>query len=134
MAMDAKSIRYFKQVLSADLRNLMEQEEDTRSVLLESTRVFPDVVDQAVLDSQVDFKLRIRGRQKMLIQKIQRALERIEDGSFGICEECGEDIPVKRLKARPVTTLCIVCKSRVEAHERAVDSGHRQLGDLLEMQ
>lgn len=132
--MDAKSRRYFKQVLSADLRNLMEQEEDTRSVLMESTRVFPDVVDQAVLDSQVDFKLRIRGRQKMLIQKIQRALERIEDGSFGICEECGEDIPVKRLKARPVTTLCIVCKSRFEAHERAVDSGHRQLGDLLEMQ
>jgi DnaK suppressor protein len=132
--MDAKSRRYFKQVLSADLRNLMEQEEETRSVLLESTRVFPDVVDQAVLDSQVDFKLRIRGRQKLLIQKIQRALERIEDGSFGICEECGEDIPVKRLKARPVTTLCIVCKSRVEAHERAVDSGHRQLGDLLEMQ
>lgn len=132
--MDAKSRRYFKQVLSADLRNLMEQEEDTRSVLMESTRVFPDVVDQAVLDSQVDFKLRIRGRQKMLIQKIQRALERIEDGSFGICEECGEDIPVKRLKARPVTTLCIVCKSRVEAHERAMDTGHRQLGDLLEMQ
>jgi DnaK suppressor protein len=132
--MDAKSRRYFKQVLSADLRNLMQQEEETRSVLLDSTRVFPDMVDQAVLDSQVDFKLRIRGRQKLLIQKIQRALERIEDGSFGICEECGEDIPVKRLKARPVTTLCIVCKSRVEAHERAVDSGHRQLGDLLEMQ
>lgn len=132
--MDAKSLRYFKQVLTADLKNLMDQEEDTRSVLMESTRVFPDLIDQAVLDSQVDFKLRIRGRQKMLIQKIQRALERIEDKTFGICEECGEDIPVKRLKARPVTTLCIICKSRLEAHERAVESGHRQLGDLLEMQ
>jgi DnaK suppressor protein len=132
--MDAKNLRYFKQVLTNDLQNLMHQEEDTRSVLMESDRVFPDLIDQAVLDSQVDFKLRIRGRQKQLIQKIQRALDRIEDGSFGICEECGEDIPVKRLKARPVTTLCIVCKSRLEARERAVESGHRHLGDLLEMQ
>jgi DnaK suppressor protein len=132
--MDAKSLRHFKHVLTADLKNLTDQEADTRSVLMESTRVFPDLIDQAVLDSQVDFKLRIRGRQNMLIQKIQRALERIEEGTFGICEECGEGIPAKRLKARPVTTLCIACKSRLETHERALESGHRQLGDLLEIQ
>ena len=132
--MDAKSLKQFKHILKDELHNLLNQEEDTRSILMESTRVLPDLIDQAVLDSQVDFKLRIRGRQKMLIRKIQQALERIEDGTFGICEECGEDIPIKRMKARPVTTLCILCKSRLEARERAVESGHRQLGDLLEMQ
>jgi DnaK suppressor protein len=61
--------------------------------------------------------LRLRDRDRKLIRKIEEALERIEDGTFGICEECGEEIGIPRLKARPVTTLCIKCKSKQEEEE-----------------
>jgi DnaK suppressor protein len=62
--------------------------------------------------------LRIRDRERTLIGKIREALERIEDGTYGICEECGEEITAERLKARPVTTLCIECKKRQETEEK----------------
>jgi DnaK suppressor protein len=63
--------------------------------------------------------LRIRDRERKLILKIREALQRIEDGNFGVCESCGDDIGIDRLQARPVTTLCIECKRKQEAHERA---------------
>jgi DnaK suppressor protein len=62
--------------------------------------------------------LRIRDRERKLIFKIQEALTRIDEGTFGICEECGEEIGIERLKARPVTTLCIECKSSQEVEEK----------------
>jgi DnaK suppressor protein len=64
--------------------------------------------------------LRIRDREAKLIKKIREALERIENDTYGICESCGEDISIKRLKARPVTTQCIDCKSKEEALEKAL--------------
>jgi DnaK suppressor protein len=64
------------------------------------------------------FHLRIRDRERKLISKIKEALDRLDQGTFGICEECGEDISEERLKARPVTTLCINCKKRQENEER----------------
>ena len=79
---------------------------------------FPDPTDRATMESDRNFELRIRDRERKLIGKIKEALERIEDGSFGICEECGEDISEERLKARPVTTLCIDCKKRQEKDEK----------------
>ncbi|MBD5642010.1 MAG: RNA polymerase-binding protein DksA, partial [Desulfovibrio sp.] len=63
------------------------------------------------------FTLRLRDRERRLIRKIQGALQRIEDGTYGVCEECGEDISLARLKARPVTRLCIHCKARQEEDE-----------------
>jgi DnaK suppressor protein len=66
----------------------------------------------------MDFNLHLRERESKLIGKIREALERIEDDAFGICEACGENITEKRLKARPVTTLCIDCKRREENNER----------------
>jgi DnaK suppressor protein len=71
------------------------------------------------LESDRNFLLRIRDRERKLISKIQDALARIDDGTYGICEVCGEDISSERLKARPVTTLCINCKKRQEAQEKA---------------
>ena len=62
--------------------------------------------------------LRIRDRERKLIFKIQEALRRLDDGEYGVCEECGENIGIERLKARPVTTLCIECKSSQEMEER----------------
>jgi DnaK suppressor protein len=64
--------------------------------------------------------LRIRDREHKLIKKIKKALDRIENGTFGICESCGEEISIKRLEARPVTSQCIECKSKEEALEKAL--------------
>ena len=82
------------------------------------TEKFADRSDRATLESERNFTLRIRDREKMLVGKIKEALERIENGTYGICEECGEEISEGRLEARPVTMLCIECKSRQEAEEK----------------
>ena len=79
----------------------------------------PDEMDLASSEYLQSFTLRLRGREKFLLEKVERALEKIEEGSFGQCEECDEDIAVKRLEARPETNLCIRCKEEQERVERA---------------
>jgi DnaK suppressor protein len=79
---------------------------------------FPDEMDSASSEVNLQFTGRLREREHGLISKIEAALEKIEDGSFGECKVCGEDIGVKRLKARPVAELCIECKSDQEQIER----------------
>jgi DnaK suppressor protein len=79
---------------------------------------FPDPTDRASLESDRNFLLRIRDRERKLILKIEEALDRIEKGTFGICEVCGEEISEERLQARPVTTLCIDCKTEEEEKEK----------------
>ncbi|MEW6585757.1 MAG: RNA polymerase-binding protein DksA [Nitrospirota bacterium] len=80
--------------------------------------VFPDLGDQATAEIDRNFMLRIKGRERKLIKKIEEAIERIEDGLFGICEKCGQDIDIRRLEARPVTTMCIECKTLQEEEEK----------------
>jgi DnaK suppressor protein len=75
-------------------------------------------LDRASFESERGFMLRIRDRESKLIRKIQRALENLGNGGFGICEMCDEEIAIERLKARPVTTHCIKCKTKMEALER----------------
>jgi DnaK suppressor protein len=79
---------------------------------------FPDEIDSAAADSALAFVGRLRERERLLIQKIDAAIEKIEDGSYGTCKMCEEDIGVQRLKARPVADLCIDCKSQQEKLER----------------
>ncbi|HSN03808.1 TraR/DksA family transcriptional regulator [Nitrospira sp. NS4] len=79
----------------------------------------PDVSDQASAEVNQHFSMRIREREQKLLKKIDEALDRMKVGIYGICERCGEDIPYKRLKARPVTTLCIECKTLQEQEEQA---------------
>ncbi|TLS67251.1 RNA polymerase-binding protein DksA [Mariprofundus erugo] len=79
---------------------------------------FPDPTDQASMETDLDFDLRIKDRERKLIRKIDQAIARIKDGEFGECESCGGAISVKRLQARPVTTLCIDCKTAQEQEER----------------
>jgi DnaK suppressor protein len=79
---------------------------------------FPDPTDRAALESDRNFELRIRDRERKLIMKIREALARIDAGEFGICESCQEDISDARLRARPVTTLCIECKTEQERQEK----------------
>jgi DnaK suppressor protein len=88
-----------------------------------------DINDQASLESERSFELRIKDRERKLIGKVQEALKKISDGSYGICESCGEPIGVKRLQARPVTGLCINCKSEMEAAELREESAMQSSGD-----
>ncbi len=78
----------------------------------------PDVSDQASAEEDQYFSLRIKEREQKLLRKIDEALDRLAKNTYGICEQCGEEIPYKRLKARPVTTLCIECKTLQEEKER----------------
>jgi len=117
--MDQETERYFKEDLVKRLDELYQEAERTVAGMTDTEESFPDPTDRATLESDRNFMLRIRDRERKLIVKIREALQRIEDGTFGLCESCGDDIGVDRLKARPVTTLCIECKRKQEAVERA---------------
>ncbi|MGE5239620.1 MAG: RNA polymerase-binding protein DksA [Chloroflexota bacterium] len=80
--------------------------------------VFPELGDQASAEINRNFMLRLRERERKLIKKIDKAIERIDSGSYGICEACSQEITIKRLEARPVTTLCIECKTEQEEEEK----------------
>ena len=80
--------------------------------------IFPELGDQASAEIDRNFMLRLRGRERKLLKKIDEAMEKIEKGTYGICEVCGEEINIKRLEARPVTTMCIECKTEQEEEEK----------------
>lgn len=109
---------YFKKLLNDRLDELLTEANKTVSGMTLHKENLPDPADRASLESDRNFTLRIRDRERKLIGKIKEALERIENGTYGICEECGEEISEARLKARPVTTLCIDCKKKQELDEK----------------
>lgn len=84
----------------------------------EGPEAFPDVSDQASAEVDQNFSMRIKEREQKLLKKIDEALDRLKKNVFGICERCEEEIPYQRLKARPVTTLCIACKTLQEQEEK----------------
>jgi len=108
-----------------DIRRDLEQQ---RAALLEEAGVtmlqrpelesFPDLSDQATAEVDQNFTLRLKEREQKLLKKIDDALDRVAARTYGICLRCGEEIPYKRLKARPVTTLCIECKTQQEREEK----------------
>ena len=116
--MDKETEDYYRGILQEEMRVLLEEAGKTVSEMTADNTNFPDPNDRATQESDRTFELRIRDRERRLINKIKEALERIDDGTFGICEMCGEDISVARLKARPVTTLCIDCKIEQEKKEK----------------
>lgn len=116
--MEEAKIEFFRSLLQEEMRELLEDAGKTVSEMTSETTNFPDPNDRATQESDRSFELRIRDRERKLINKIREALERIEDGSFGICEMCEEEIGEARLKARPVTTLCIDCKMEQERKEK----------------
>jgi DnaK suppressor protein len=118
--MKKKDKAYFKKYLEDRLEELLSQADHTVSGMTAPKENFPDPTDRAALEADRNFMLRIRDREHKLIKKIKEALERIENDTYGICESCGEEISIKRLKARPVTTQCIECKSKEEALEKAL--------------
>jgi DnaK suppressor protein len=111
-------LEFFKKLLNQKLEELLGEVNKTVSGMSDEIENIPDPSDRATLESDRSFTLRIRDRERKLIGKIKDALERIELGTFGICESCEEDISEGRLKARPVTTLCIECKKKQEDEEK----------------
>ena len=116
--MDAEKLNYFRNVLNDEMKALLSEADKTVTEMNADTSNFPDPTDRATQESDRSFELRIRDRERRLINKIKDALDRIDKGEFGICDECGDDISEARLKARPVTTLCINCKMDEEQKEK----------------
>ena len=115
--MNKKDTEYFRNFLNqriAELRSEAGKAVET----MDDDENFPDPSDRATMEADRNSMLRMRDRERKLIFKIQEALDRLEAGAYGICEECGEEIGIARLKARPVTKLCIQCKSDQEDEER----------------
>jgi DnaK suppressor protein len=116
--LNTDQIDYFRKHLTERLDELLSEVNKTVSGMSDLIENIPDPTDRATLESDRNFTLRIRDRERKLIGKIKEALERIENGTYGICESCEEYISFERLKARPVTTLCIGCKTKQEDEER----------------
>jgi DnaK suppressor protein len=113
-----EKLQFFRHLLTQKMNELLDEAEKTVSDMTTGKENFPDPNDRATLESDRNFELRIRDRERKLLVKIQEAIKRIDDGVFGMCEVCGGPISEKRLMARPVTTLCIDCKTKQEKIER----------------
>lgn len=117
--MDKETVKQFKEQLLQKREEILNEAGKTLSEMTDHNQNVPDPNDRATIESGRSFELRIRDRERKLLSKIEEALQRVDDGEFGICEDCGEEIGLKRLEARPVTTLCIDCKTIQETKERS---------------
>ena len=115
--MKDKDLEFFRHLLTQWMEELLDNADDTVEGLLDSRENLADPLDRASAESDRTWTLRIRGRESMLIKKIRNSLEAIEKEEYGICEDCGEEISIERLKARPVTSFCIGCKIKKESIE-----------------
>ena len=109
---------YFRQKLLAWRVELLAESTETVHHMQEESLQQPDTTDRASLESDRALELRTRDRERKLISKIDEALRRIDDGSYGYCEETSEPIGIKRLEARPIATLCLEAQERHERQER----------------
>ena len=116
--MNERQLEYFKQKLLRWKEDILRESRETLSHLQSETENHPDLADRASSETDRALELRTRDRQRKLISKIDEALRRIEDGSYGYCEETGEPIGVARLEARPIATLSLEAQERHERRER----------------
>ena len=116
--MSKEQLEHFRQILQSWKRDLMEEVDRTVSHMKDEAANFPDPNDRATQEEEFSLELRTRDRERKLIRKIDEALKRVEDGSYGYCLETGEEIGIKRLEARPVATLTIEAQERRERRER----------------
>lgn len=116
--MNTEQLKFYRELLEERMNNLMGSAGETLDTLSKGDDTFPDPLDRAMSESSRSIELRKRDRERKLIQKIKQAIQRTEDGTYGICEDCGEEISASRLKARPEATLCINCKEEQEKVEK----------------
>ncbi len=115
---DSKLLALKKKLIKQRQELLSEAEQTLNSKISTEKESFPDPTDQAVAELDNNFLLKLRGREQRLLKKIDGAISRIDSGNYGVCESCGGQINIKRLEARPVTTLCIECKTAQEEEEK----------------
>ncbi len=117
--MRKKEIERFKKMLLERKQAIINSTESTReSAMAVEQADLPDEVDLASSETGQALSLRLRDRELVLLKKIDKTLSKIDEGEFGVCERCGEEIGVKRLEARPVAELCIRCKEELEKVEK----------------
>jgi DnaK suppressor protein len=120
--MDKTALDRFQEILLAERRKIIESAAETlkNSEIELSNDDMPDENDLASALYEQNLALRFRGREQRLLGKITKALRRLDEGEFGECEVCGDEISERRLEARPVTTMCIACKEEQERNERSI--------------
>jgi DnaK suppressor protein len=116
--MSKEQLEHFRTILSSWKRDLMQEVDRTMLHMKDEAANFPDPNDRATQESEFSLELRTRDRERKLIRKIDEALKRLEDGSYGYCLETGEPIGIKRLEARPVATLSVEAQERRERREK----------------
>ena len=116
--MNERQVEYFRAKLLAWKEEILKESKETIGHLQEENHILPDIADRASSESDRSLELRTRDRQRKLISKIDSALKRIVDGTYGYCEETGDPISLKRLDARPIATLSIEAQERHERRER----------------
>jgi DnaK suppressor protein len=114
---------HFKQILLAWKRELMEEVDRTVSHMKDEAANFPDPADRATQEEEFSLELRTRDRERKLIRKIDSTIERIEANDYGFCDQCGVEIGIRRLEARPTANLCVDCKTLDEIREKQLTGG-----------
>tara|TARA_B110000879_G_scaffold208135_1_gene293130 strand:+ start:627 stop:1094 length:468 start_codon:yes stop_codon:yes gene_type:complete len=114
---------HFKQILRAWRRELMEEVDRTVTHMKDEAANFPDPADRATQEEEFSLELRTRDRERKLIKKIDKTLVRVEEDDYGFCDQCGVDIGIRRLEARPTANLCVDCKTLDEIKEKQITGG-----------
>jgi DnaK suppressor protein len=116
--MDKKQIAKFKKVLLEEKERIMNNNSKSLDDIKVDADDLPDETDLAQSEINQNLAFKLRDRDRLLLSKINEALSKIEDGTFGVCEDCEEPIEIRRLEARPISTLCISCKEVQEHKEK----------------
>ncbi|GAB6263371.1 RNA polymerase-binding protein DksA [Photobacterium sp. CCB-ST2H9] len=116
--MGEAQLAHFRKILEAWRNQLREEVDRTVNHMQDEAANFPDPVDRAAQEEEFSLELRNRDRERKLIKKIEKTLQRIEDDDFGFCDSCGVEIGIRRLEARPTADLCIDCKTLAEIKEK----------------
>lgn len=118
--MNAKQLEHFRNLLVKWKQQLMEEADSTVYHMKEDAALYPDPIDRASQEEGFNLELRTRDRERKLLKKIEQALDKIDKGDYGYCDDCGAEIGIRRLEARPTAVKCIDCKTFEEIKERQV--------------
>jgi DnaK suppressor protein len=131
--MNKEKLKKFRRIFESQRQSLLFNDKIVREDFGVNGDDRFDEIDQATTDVEQSMRMRLRNRESLYIKKVEEALRRIEEGSFGECEECGEDIELRRLEARPTATLCVSCKEEQERREAISIVGHasKSLGETF---
>lgn len=118
--MNPNQLGHFSSILARWKQQLMEEADSTVFNMKEGSTVYPDPIDRASQEEGFNLELRTRDRERKLLKKIEQALDMIDKGDYGFCEDCGAEIGIRRLEARPTAVKCIDCKTFEEIKERQI--------------